>query len=200
MVLIINSDAFMFTIAVLYLLSEVSIFFKELRIKQSMQRKASRFSDCMQKLFGLHSFEAVDWLERSCSDVDDFVQMVFAKHAPELLPHHQKFMWVLLSRKGLLKSAAVTDVARDCYRYFMCVVMQLRVFGELRSRWALERFKLRFLQFAEIDALNDVAHRTWTVAMELRKIAHELEHASPGNMELLERFDTSLMEVRALLE
>ena len=36
--------------------------------------------------------------------------------------------------------------------------------------------------------------------MELRKIAHELEHASPGNMELLERFDKSLMEVRALLE
>lgn len=196
MILLLNSDAFMFTLAVLYLLSEVNIFFRELRIKQTMQRKASRFSDCMQTLFGLHSFEAVDWLERSCTDVDDFVEMVFAEHAPELLPHHKKFLWVLLSRKGLLKSAAVTEVARDCYRYFMCVVMQLRVFGELRSLWALERFKLSFRQFTEIDALNDVAHRTWAVAMEIRKIAGQ----SVDHMELLERFDNSLMEVRSLLE
>jgi hypothetical protein len=36
--------------------------------------------------------------------------------------------------------------------------------------------------------------------MEIRKIARDLEGRSVDHMELLERFDRSLMEVRSLLE
>jgi hypothetical protein len=204
MVIVLTSDMIMLWFAVFYLVSEVNKYFKELRTKQTLRHQSTEFTCTMQTLFDLKSpFDVVDCLDRNCAHVNDYVKTVLKMYAPELAEHHQAFQWVLLARRKLLRTGDMNAVAQDCYRFFMCVVMQLRVYGELRSKWAMEKFRTSFRHFTELHSLHRVAQRTWNVAREMRRIASELDKVEglhDDNAEaLLERFNRALDDVRELI-
>lgn len=193
----------MFILAILYLLYEVRVFFKDMHTKRNMRSLSNEFTDIMQTLFALRNpFDIVDCLDKSCECVDEYVRTVLCCFAPELEEHYKKFFWVLMARKRLVRTSDMDDSAQECYRYFMCVVMQLRVYGELHSQGTMDKFKASFRGFVELRALHLVAQRTWTVAMEMRRIANELDkidELDESNTELLQRFSHALDDVRELI-
>ena len=203
MIIMLGSDMIMLWLAVFYLVSEIRNYFKELRQKQSLRYQSFEFTQTMQTLFDLRNpFEIVDCMDRNLADVDEYVNLVLVTFAPELAQHHKKFQWVLLARRKIVRTSDMDMVAQDCYRYFMCIVMQLRMYGELRSLWALERFKASFRNFVELRSLHSVAHRTWVVAKEMRRIAAELdkiETLDESHAGLIRSFSSALDDVRELI-
>jgi hypothetical protein len=202
MILILTTDFVLVVCTVAYMWMECRSFFRTLRQKSKIRSVSGRFTRHIQTLFELPSpMDAVDFLQHKNSQIANYIEMVLAMHAPELSRHAHKYLWVLLARKKLL--ADPSELTQRCHQHFMCVVMQLRMFGELRDMGAMKSFQQCFGEFVLQHAVHEVAQRTWALAIEMRSIAQELDEIvdlEPQHTELINRFSNALRGVRELIQ
>jgi len=202
MLLILTTDVVLLVWTVAYMWMECKTFFRTLRQKSKTRHASGQFTQHIQTLFELPCvMQSVDFLQQKNLHIANYVKNVLSVYAPELSQHSHKYLWVLLARKKLLSDPS--ELTQRCHQHFMCVVMQLRMYGELRDLGAMKHFERFFGEFVLQHAVHEVAQRTWALAIEMRSIAQELDNIvelEPQHTELINRFSNALRGVRELIQ
>ena len=201
MFLLLSTDFIMITCAMIFMYLEVRHHMRLLTLRNVVRNESDRFTETMRILFDLREpFHIIDFLEDKICEIDEYVLSICTQYFPELAEHHRKYLWVLLVRRRLVSEPSVMDLTRVCHQSLMCMVNQLRIYGEIKNVDPVRNFRSSFSQFVACHAMHVLAQRTWAVAAELRGIARSLDESDPNLAELQGRFENCLRDVRTLIE
>jgi len=114
-----------------------------------VRHRSREFSKLVSKFFSVVGDDA---FLHFCLDNSKFmakyVHFVFRKYVRELQEHSHHYARVLMCRHNANRcDERLNSVSRACHQYFMCMVLQLRTYGEMRDLGTVNKFQEFFREF-----------------------------------------------------
>lgn len=199
-----------FLIQLPMLLLIFSFFFNKedifLLVTNPLQRTAHRYSKLVSNFFDMKGLDNVlSFLSRHNEMLEVYCEALMHKIAPEYVAHYKHIITILMIRKKLFEVSSVSKTEMDvvsaaCHQNFMCVVMQLRVWGEIRSLKPVAEFKRSFVTFLHMLSKDNLIKRLVNIGEELRHIETLLATCGPEDvLPLKARFDHCVDDIQSVV-
>lgn len=176
-------------------------FFKSEKYHQFIvQRKSEHFASLISKFFDKKGHESIfDYLIDHSDSMGKYVSFVFDTYVADLKKHYDKYLWVLVYRRGIFSTTiyskeSLDRVSMDCHQYFMCIVLQLRMCGEVRDMGAVDKFKRHFKQFIRYHSVNMMWRKLKAVHRELEHLRSKIPYCDETELDEIEERCRNCME------
>ena len=142
------------------------------------------------------------FLSRYNNQLETYCEVLMREIAPEYLAHCKHIITILMIRKKLFQvnsvsSVELDEVSRVCHQNFMCVVLQLKMWGEIRNLKPVAEFKRSFLTILHMLSKDNLIKRLVEIGSELRHIETLLATCGPEDViPLKARFDHCVDDIR----
>jgi hypothetical protein len=144
----------------------------------------------------------LSFLSRHHDSLEEHCELLMREIAPEYVVHYKCIITNLMIRKKMFRlqhvcEVELDEVSRACHQNFMCLVMQLRVYGEIRGLKALTSFKHSFQKFVDMMEKDKLIKRLVDIGTELRHIEALLTCCEPDDVSPLKaRFEHCVDDIQ----